>query len=89
MSQIAGHHHISMITKTAGENHHFYQDILGLRRVKKTVNQENPKMYHLFYGDITGSPGTELTFFRNSNRRSNTSWNKRNNQNRFVCAYNR
>ena len=63
MSQIAGHHHISMITKTAGENHHFYQDVLGLRRVKKTVNQENPKMYHLFYGDLTGSPGTELTFF--------------------------
>ena len=63
MSQIAGHHHISMITKTAGENHHFYHDILGLRRVKKTVNQENPKMYHLFYGDVTGSPGTELTFF--------------------------
>ena len=63
MSQIAGHHHISMITKTAGENHHFYQDVLGLRRVKKTVNQENPKMYHLFYGDVTGSPGTELTFF--------------------------
>jgi glyoxalase family protein len=67
MSQIAGHHHISMITKTAGENHHFYRDILGLRRVKKTVNQENPKMYHLFYGDLTGSPGTELTFFEISN----------------------
>lgn len=63
MSHIAGHHHISMITKNAGENHHFYRDILGLRRVKKTVNQENPKMYHLFYGDLTGSPGTELTFF--------------------------
>src|SRR5699024_3111550 len=37
--------------------------ILGLRRVKMTVNQDDPSMYHLFYGDKTGSPGTELTFF--------------------------
>lgn len=63
MNKIAGHHHISMITKNAQENNHFYQKILGLRRVKKTVNQEDPRMYHLFYGDLTGSPGTELSFF--------------------------
>ncbi|MCG7343794.1 ring-cleaving dioxygenase [Sporosarcina sp. ACRSL] len=63
MSQIAGHHHISMITKNATDNLHFYEEILGLRLVKKTVNQEDTKMYHLFYGDVTGSPGTELTFF--------------------------
>lgn len=63
MKKIAGHHHISMVTKNAQQNSHFYQDILGLRRVKVTVNQDNPTMYHLFYGDVTGSPGTGLTFF--------------------------
>lgn len=63
MYKISGHHHISMITKKAQENNNFYTKILGLRRVKKTVNQDDPSMYHLFYGDLTGSPGTELTFF--------------------------
>ncbi|WP_042473323.1 VOC family protein [Bacillus ndiopicus] len=63
MLKITGHHHISMITKNAHENHQFYNQILGLRRVKKTVNQDDPSMYHLFYGDLTGSPGTGLTFF--------------------------
>ncbi|MBD3108710.1 ring-cleaving dioxygenase [Bacillus sp. AGMB 02131] len=63
MYQIPGHHHISMITKDASSNNHFYRDILGLRRVKMTVNQDDPSMYHLFYGDKTGSPGTELSFF--------------------------
>lgn len=62
MLKIAGHHHISMITKNAHENHQFYNHILGLRRVKKTVNQDDPSMYHLFYGDLIGSPGTGLTF---------------------------
>lgn len=60
---IRGHHHISMITKNAQENNYFYKHVLGLRRVKMTVNQDAPSMYHLFYGDRTGSPGTELTFF--------------------------
>ena len=63
MYNIPGHHHISMITKNASENNHFYRDVLGLRRVKVTVNQDDPSMYHLFYGDKTGSPGTELSFF--------------------------
>ncbi len=63
MLTITGHHHISMITKNAKENHDFYHHFLGLRRVKKTVNQDDPSMYHLFYGDLTGSPGTGLTFF--------------------------
>jgi glyoxalase family protein len=60
---ILGHHHISMLTKDAKINNHFYQKVLGLRRVKKTVNQDDPSMYHLFYGDLTGSAGTELSFF--------------------------
>ncbi|MFC5588966.1 ring-cleaving dioxygenase [Sporosarcina soli] len=63
MYTIPGHHHISMITKNAQTNHHFYTEVLGLRRVKKTVNQDSPSMYHLFYGDLTGSAGTELSFF--------------------------
>jgi len=63
MFKISGHHHISMITKNAQINNHFYQKVLGLRRVKKTVNQDNPSMYHIFYGDLTGSAGTELSFF--------------------------
>lgn len=63
MKKIAGHHHISMITKDIQVNNHFYQNILGLRRVKISVNQDNPSMYHLFYGDLIGSPGTGLTFF--------------------------
>ncbi|WP_214629416.1 ring-cleaving dioxygenase [Paenibacillus agaridevorans] len=63
MYKIPGHHHISMITKNAQTNNRFYQHVLGLRRVKKTVNQDDPSMYHLFYGDLTGSAGTELSFF--------------------------
>ncbi|WP_042477919.1 ring-cleaving dioxygenase [Bacillus ndiopicus] len=63
MYTIPGHHHISMLTKDAKQNNHFYRHILGLRRVKLTVNQDDPSMYHLFYGDTTGSPGTELSFF--------------------------
>lgn len=63
MYTISGHHHISMITKNAKKNNYFYHSILGLRRVKVTVNQDDPSMYHLFYGDMTGSPGTELSFF--------------------------
>lgn len=63
MVNIAGHHHISMITKNIKVNNEFYQTILGLRRVKVSVNQDDPSMYHLFYGDLIGSPGTGLTFF--------------------------
>ncbi|HHP5603489.1 TPA: ring-cleaving dioxygenase [Bacillus paranthracis] len=63
MYEIKGHHHISIVTKNANKNNHFYKNVLGLRRVKMTVNQDDPSMYHLFYGDKTGSPGMELTFF--------------------------
>lgn len=60
---IKGLHHISAITANGQENLNFYRDVLGLRLVKKTVNQDEPSMYHLFYGDAVGNPGTELTFF--------------------------
>lgn len=63
MNNIAGHHHISMITKNMKANNEFYETILGLRRVKVSVNQDDPTMYHVFYGDLIGSPGTGLTFF--------------------------
>lgn len=61
--QIKGIHHISAFTASAEKNVHFYTEILGLRIVKKTVNQDNDGMYHLFYGDEVGSAGTEVTFF--------------------------
>lgn len=63
MFPISGHHHISMIVKDAHVTNDFYTKVLGLRRVKVTVNQDDPSMYHLFYGDLTGSPGADLTFF--------------------------
>ncbi|UTH14101.1 VOC family protein [Macrococcus equipercicus] len=63
MRQILGHHHASGITKDASDNYHFYAEILGMRLVKKTVNQDSPDMYHLFFGDRIGNEGTDITFF--------------------------
>jgi len=61
--KLEGIHHISAITGDAPGNLEFYTGVLGLRMVKKTVNQDEPNMYHLFYGDEHGSPGMDLTFF--------------------------
>jgi glyoxalase family protein len=61
--KLEGIHHISAITGDAPGNVEFYVGVLGLRMVKKTVNQDEPKVYHLFYGDEHGSPGMDLTFF--------------------------
>src|ERR1041384_1204670 len=58
-----GIHHITCITADAPGNVDFYARILGLRLVKKTVNFDAPDVYHLYYGNETGSPGTILTFF--------------------------
>jgi len=60
---ILGIHHITAIAGRAKINHDFYTRVLGLRLIKKTVNFDDPKTYHLYYGDETGSPGTILTFF--------------------------
>ncbi|HET7627217.1 MAG TPA: ring-cleaving dioxygenase [Bacillales bacterium] len=60
---LKGIHHVSAMTADAAKNLTFYTKILGMRLVKKTVNQDDPSMYHLFYGDEKGNPGTELTFF--------------------------
>jgi glyoxalase family protein len=61
--KLEGIHHITAITGDAPANVRFYVGVLGLRLVKKTVNQDDPTVYHLFYGDDDGSPGMDLTFF--------------------------
>src|ERR1039458_8539785 len=61
--KLEGIHHISAITGDAVGNVEFYSGVLGLRMVKRTVNQDDPTVYHLFYGDEHGSPGMDLTFF--------------------------
>lgn len=61
--KLTGLHHVSAITADARHNVEFYTRVLGMRLVKKTVNQDNPTSYHLFYGDELGRPGTEFTFF--------------------------
>jgi glyoxalase family protein len=63
MNKLDGIHHISAITADAAQNLLFYEGVMGLRLVKKTVNQDNPAVYHLFYADEDGSPGADLTFF--------------------------
>jgi glyoxalase family protein len=63
MNPIEGLHHISLITGDAPRNVDFYARVLGLRLVKKTVNQDDPGVYHLFYADEHGSPGADITFF--------------------------
>lgn len=61
--QLGGIHHLTAITADASANHDFYTRILGLRLVKKTVNQDDVSAYHLFYADGQGSPGSDITFF--------------------------
>jgi glyoxalase family protein len=61
--KLEGIHHITAITGDARKNVEFYVGTLGLRMVKKTVNQDDPTVYHLFYGDERGDPGMDLTFF--------------------------
>lgn len=58
-----GIHHVTAVTADARANHHFYTSALGMRLVKKTVNQDDVSVYHLFYADGEGRPGTDLTFF--------------------------
>jgi glyoxalase family protein len=61
--QLEGIHHVTCITGDAPANVDFYARVLGLRMVKKTVNQDDPTVYHLFYADDKGSPGADITFF--------------------------
>ena len=61
--QLSGIHHLTAITSDIRGNHGFYTGTLGLRLVKRTVNQDDVSAYHLFYADGRGSPGTDMTFF--------------------------
>lgn len=61
--KLTGLHHVTAVTADAPGNVAFYTEVLGLRMVKKTVNQDDVSAYHLFYADGKGSPGTDMTFF--------------------------
>ncbi len=61
--QLAGIHHLTAVTANASRNHSFYTGTLGLRLVKKSVNQDDVSAYHLFYANGAASPGTDVTFF--------------------------
>ena len=63
MPRVKGLHHITAISGPAQENLDFYAGVLGMRLVKRSVNQDDPGTYHLFYADAEGHPGTDLTFF--------------------------
>src|SRR4030081_814451 len=61
--KLEGIHHITAITGDAPRNVDFYARVLGLRMIKKSVNQDDPTVSHLFYGDEEGLPGNDITFF--------------------------
>ncbi|MDR3473665.1 MAG: VOC family protein [Devosia sp.] len=63
LNQIKGLHHVTAMARHAADNNAFYTDLLGLRRVKKTVNFDEPSVYHLYYGDEVGTPGSVMTYF--------------------------
>ncbi|MEP7105893.1 MAG: ring-cleaving dioxygenase, partial [Chloroflexota bacterium] len=63
MAELGGLHHVTAITGDAPGNVRFYTEVVGLRLVKKTVNQDDVAAYHLFYADARGNPGTDMTFF--------------------------
>src|SRR5215831_169261 len=62
-SEITGIHHVTAIAGDAQENLDFYTSVFGMRLVKRSVNQDDPTTYHLFYADAEGHPGSDLTFF--------------------------
>ncbi len=61
--ELEGIHHLTAVSGRIRDNHHFYTGPLGMRLVKRSVNQDDVSAYHLFYADAKGSPGTDLTFF--------------------------
>src|SRR6188472_4366504 len=60
---LIGIHHLTAVSAKIRENHRFYTQTLGMRLVKRSVNQDDVSAYHLFYADAAGHPGTDLTFF--------------------------
>ena len=63
MNELKGMHHVTAITSSAEKNYEFFTYVLGMRLVKKTVNQDDIQTYHLFFADDKGSAGTDMTFF--------------------------
>lgn len=63
IKDIKGLHHVTSMAGSARENNRFFTDVLGLRRVKQTVNFDAPDVYHLYYGDEVGTPGSVMTYF--------------------------
>lgn len=63
LNQINGLHHVTSLARDANDNNAFFTRTLGLRRIKKTVNFDAPDVYHLYYGDEAGTPGTVMTYF--------------------------
>src|SRR5688572_12396474 len=63
MNELKGVHHVTAITSSAEKNYEFFTHVLGMRLVKKTVNQDDIQTYHLFFADDKGSAGTDMTFF--------------------------
>ena len=63
LDQIKGLHHVTSMAQDARQNNEFFTNTLGLRRVKKTVNFDAPDVYHLYYGDEIGTPGSVMTYF--------------------------
>lgn len=61
--QLTGIHHLTAISADIRRNYHFYTEVMGMRLVKRSVNQDDVSAYHLFYADAVGTPGTDLTFF--------------------------
>jgi glyoxalase family protein len=61
--KLEGIHHVTAITAEAQRNVDFYAGVLGLRLVKKSINQDHTSVYHLFYADETGDPGSDITLF--------------------------
>ncbi|QEA31334.1 glyoxalase [Secundilactobacillus malefermentans] len=64
VTAVFGLHHITLLTKDLEQNYDFYVNFLGFRFIKNSINQENPKMRHVFYGDYLGTPGTATTFIQ-------------------------
>lgn len=63
MKQLLGIHHVTAITSDVQKNYRFFTEILGMRLVKKSINQDDIKTYHTYYGDDLGTPGSAITFF--------------------------
>ena len=61
--ELKGIHHLTAVSAKIRDNHHFYTQTMGMRLVKRSVNQDDVSAYHLFYADAKGTPGSDLTFF--------------------------